>query len=880
MKDAHVREKEIATTNIKYLVVEGDAIDIIRFPLVRMYEGHDLYEAVIHCFFEFEDGSGDADILTKELSPGGELVYAYWQVKGNATSRSGKLQIQLKAVKDATVIWHTKPATIIVEASLTPDELGAFTPTILDQYLVLYQGLVDEAKSARDKSALWAEEEEDVEVDPGKYSAKHHALKAAQTYSNFDARYLGEKASDPSVDNEGNALIVGAIYFNTVTSSLKFYSGSLWVDAMNGAGDITYNNASSGLSAENTQDAIDELDGNVEALELKRDAFENLFNSLTNPLAVKPVLNLDFANRKVLDPRITFTRASTGRCYDGKTFAKAEENLFGYSQQLDNAYWTKYQVVVTPDTVAAPDGTITADMILATATSGYHQHYNGSVTIVAGNTYIASYYAKAGGYTKVHISDIATGRFACSFDLGLGTAGTPTGVFTNKVASITSMGDGWYRISLKFTATISQVLTVGLIGYPDSGATINSYGAQYTGDGVSGFYGWGYQLEKRDSLTAYTPTTSQPITNYIPVLKEASADVARFDHDPVTGESLGLLIEEQRTNLQVYSETLSSGRTHEKNIIESNVMIAPDGSQTSDKMIATSIDGTHQFYTLHEYTINTYYTKSIYAKACSLNYLRLYFASNNGVFAGDSVIFDLSGGVIHLSDPDVVASITPVGDGWYRCCVSRQALASGSSTIAVMLSVGTTAPFIGDGYSGIYLWGEQEEVGSFPTSYIPTSGAQVTRSSDNASMTGVDFSAFYRQGMGSIYAEVIPSNIASYPRIIEMNDGTINNRIIATAGDLSQLTIQLNTAYQALLDSGTPVEDVVTKFAGAYAHNDFSACLNGGAVVTDTSGAVPLVDRMKIGSDFNNANHLNGHIKKIAYYNRRLSDADLQTLTA
>ena len=179
MKDAHVREKEIATTNIKYLVVEGDAIDIIRFPLVRMYEGHDLYEAVIHCFFEFEDGSGDADILTKELSPGGELVYAYWQVKGNATSRSGKLQIQLKAVKDTTVIWHTKPATIIVEASLTPDELGAFTPTILDQYLALYQGLVDEAEAARDKAEDWAEEAEDVEVEEGMYSAKHHSAKAA-----------------------------------------------------------------------------------------------------------------------------------------------------------------------------------------------------------------------------------------------------------------------------------------------------------------------------------------------------------------------------------------------------------------------------------------------------------------------------------------------------------------------------------------------------------------------------------------------------------------------------------------------------------------------------------------------------------------------------
>ena len=194
MKEAHVRGKEIDTTNIKYLVVEGEAIDIIRFPLVRMYQGYDLYDAVIYCFFEFEDGSGDADILTKELSPGGELVYAYWQVKGNATSRSGKLQIQLKAVKDATVKWHTKPATIIVEASLTPDELGAFTPTILDQYLALYQGLVDEAEAARDKAEDWAEEAEDVEVEEGMYSAKHHSAKAAA------AQTASETARDKAED--------------------------------------------------------------------------------------------------------------------------------------------------------------------------------------------------------------------------------------------------------------------------------------------------------------------------------------------------------------------------------------------------------------------------------------------------------------------------------------------------------------------------------------------------------------------------------------------------------------------------------------------------------------------------------------------------------
>ena len=146
MKDATIRGKDIDTSQIKYLVVEGDAIDIIRFPLVRFYEGNDLNDATILCIFEFEDGSGDADILTKELSDDEGLLYGLWEVKGNASSKSGKLQIQLKAIKDGTVKFHTKPATITVEASLTPEELGDFTPTVLDQYLTLYQGLVAEAE--------------------------------------------------------------------------------------------------------------------------------------------------------------------------------------------------------------------------------------------------------------------------------------------------------------------------------------------------------------------------------------------------------------------------------------------------------------------------------------------------------------------------------------------------------------------------------------------------------------------------------------------------------------------------------------------------------------------------------------------------------------
>ena len=64
--------------------------------------------------------------------------------------------------------------------SLSPDELGEFTPTILDQYMALYQGLVDDAETARDRAREWAEKTEGEAVEPGLYSAKHYVAKAKE----------------------------------------------------------------------------------------------------------------------------------------------------------------------------------------------------------------------------------------------------------------------------------------------------------------------------------------------------------------------------------------------------------------------------------------------------------------------------------------------------------------------------------------------------------------------------------------------------------------------------------------------------------------------------------------------------------------------------
>jgi hypothetical protein len=597
--------------------------------------------------------------------------------------------------------------------------------------------------------------------------------------------------------------------------------------------------------------------------------------------STKPSLLLDFANTKTLDPRITFSRASTATYYDGKTFAKAEENLLSYSQEFDNAGWAKVNSTVTANATAAPDGATTADKLVASATAAAHGVYIGSSGFQNGTTYTLSVYVKSAEYTKFYISEGNSGRFYCSFDIGAGTAGTPGGTYTNKSASIVAVANGFYRCSITFTSTETATRAPEFGGYPDTGATLDQYGAQYTGDGTSGIYIWGAQLEQRSSATAYTPTTSQPITNYIPVLQTAASGVARFDHNPTTGESLGLLIEEQRTNLLLRSQEFDDAAWVKSSAaVSANQVVAPDGTLSADLIQEAAIAGVHYVrFGSVSLTSGATYTASVYVKAKERSSVNL--VSYNG--ASDTIsVFNLNSYTVTSGS----GSIVHIGNGW--CKVSQQftQTTTGANTFAVQIHLnnGSGNNYTGDGYSGIYIWGAQLEADSFPTSYIPTTTAQVTRSADAASMTGSNFSSWYRQDEGTIFIENnynYGSGLASSGRAaLQISDGTNSNRHLIYNG-----SAHANRYYVAVGGTGLVALTVATvtssfvKSSAAYRVNDFAHSLNGSVPTTDTDGLLPVVNRIDIGCSLGSSAYLNSTIKKIAYYPSRLSNTVIQALT-
>ena len=422
---------------------------------------------------------------------------------------------------------------------------------------------------------------------------------------------------------------------------------------------------------------------------------------------LRPSLDLDIVGSKTLSPLATFSRGSTGTYYDGKTVAKAEENLLTYSQDFDNAAWSRRIVSVTANSDVAPDGTTSADKITVTTTvsSWGALLYRSFSTTSQINISCYFKYGSGSGWVFIY-SDTPTFKQAF-FNIITGSVGSVGSGLTN--ASITSVGNGWYRCSV--TTPSASAIGFGLANSDGDAAY-----ASTQGDSV---ILWGAQLEQRSNVTAYTPTLANPITNYIPVLQTEVANAARFDHDPITGESRGLLIEEQRTNLLTYSEQFdNSAWAKTRASIAANTIVAPDGTITADKLIEdTTSSNTHLIGQSPTYSDATAYTHTIYARAGG----RTRFAIRQQSSGSRTAVFDLSAGSVVDLGIGTTASIQSVGNGWYRCQMTATTIGTGTTLFAVLLvDSGTNTIYTGDGYSGIYIWGAQLEQGSSATSYIPT----------------------------------------------------------------------------------------------------------------------------------------------------------------
>ena len=370
------------------------------------------------------------------------------------------------------------------------------------------------------------------------------------------------------------------------------------------------------------------------------------------------------------------------------------------------------------------------------------------------------------------------------------------------------------------------------------------------------------------------------------VMRTVHANSPRIDFDPVTGECKGLLLEEQRTNLLKYSERFDNSSWNNGDAtIQADTTIAPDGALSADKFIPNNVSTIHRVTVSSSVISGTSYTISIYAKAGGYSGIGVVLAEAG--FGTNTVdYFDLTTGKV-TTNASGAAGISHVGNGWYRCTATRTATATIASTFEfrVGLTGLTSFNFAGDGTSGIYIWGAQLEAGSFPTSYIPTTSAQATRAADSAAITGSNFSSWYRQDEGTIYCEAEyfgPNSAdATSTGIVTLGDGTSSNflsLIVRTDSKSSRATFANGTISNTPTNSY--IENTVAKFAIGYKNLDCVFSKDGGVLTENNSINTIPFNQLFIGAYYSiGSRRLNGRIKRISFYPKRVSNTNDQALT-
>ena len=558
---------------------------------------------------------------------------------------------------------------------------------------------------------------------------------------------------------------------------------------------------------------------------------------------------------------------STATTYNPTTV----KNLLGFSEAFDNAAWSKTRTSIVTGAQANPiNGLFNAQKLMEDTTASATHPVSVGFTFAA-IPYTMSVYAKAAGRNWIYLAMLGTTNSFASFNLSNGTVGTVGAAAT---AAIQDVGNGWYRCRITSTATAGAGTAAF---YPASADNTISY----TGDGNSGVYIYGAQLSDSASLDPYVPTPGAAPSStafYGP----------RFDFDPVTLQPRGLLVEEQRTNLLVRSDDFTTTWAASGATITANATASPDGTANADALVEDGTTGLHLTQQFFTFLNATAYTVSVYVKASTRTWVQVLlpaaaFTASQGGF------FNLSGAgsLGTVTGTPTSRSITAVGNGWYRITITATSTAAAGGNIAVVAASadGTTSYAGTNGATALFPWGAQLEAGVFATSYIPTVASTVTRSADVATITGQNFAQWYRQDAGSFavdFSALVSANTNNANVLSSYASGTNLNRIWMWSGapGVVRNSVVSGGTGVAELTGTTVVANALLKAAAAYQVDSYGFSTNGGAVASDTSGALPSgISLLGIGQTGASTEYLNGHIRSIRFIPARAADFQLQALS-
>lgn len=578
-------------------------------------------------------------------------------------------------------------------------------------------------------------------------------------------------------------------------------------------------------------------------------------------------------------------------------YSTTVKNLQGYTQEFNNAAWTKTAASVSADATVAPDGSFTADKIVEDGTNAGHYVTPAASNALTLNQIVTySVYAKAAERTFIQLilTGIGSGasNYIAGFNLSTGVAGTPS---PGATSSIVDVGNGWYRCRLTVTVLTAATPTRQIRLALNANATASSY----TGDGTSGAFIWGAQFSDSGSLDAYT---------YNPVAAPSAAAYygPRIEYDPTTLAVKGLLIEEQRTN-SIRNNTMQGAVAGSPGTVPTNWVVNGSGNGITRTIVGTGVESGITYIDVKysgtsvasgNLSIASELNNQISASQNQVWTYSCYYRLVSGSFANTTSrsLFLNSYNSSGNFDANATSTIStfPVGGPTGASLNSQRYVNTGT------LSSANTA-FVNAGIFLTYGAGAvldftirvglpQIELGTFATSVIPTATTALTRSADVVSMQGANFSNWYNPVEGTIVvnATVTATTTDGTSRVLaSIGDSTTFNETIYLSRASSSANITANvvdngSAQWAANTLGTATVNVSFKASMAYKLDDLGGSLNGAAAVTDTSATIPTVNALTLGNgSWNSAvNYMNGYIRSFSYYPTRLPNAALRALTS
>jgi hypothetical protein len=514
--------------------------------------------------------------------------------------------------------------------------------------------------------------------------------------------------------------------------------------------------------------------------------------------------------------------SSSTRVNEDGLIEKERSNQLLQSNTFDTT-WVKGDVTLT-SSQSGYDGSSDAWLLTKNDAFGRLEQ-----TISLSGVQAYSLYAKANDSDWIFFRvDYSGGTASGYFDLANGVGGS----FGNVIHSdITSVGNGWYRIQIVFNETINIVRI-----YPaeDNNQIGGTSGSIYIQDA---------QLEKGLVATEYIATST------VPVYKGVTSSFPTLTHKD---DKAVLALEPSRTNFELNSEYFNEPTANQELTITANTTTSPEGLVNATRIIDNAVSGYHRFYNFPTLTAasGTTMTHSIFAKADGHSWFQI---SSGGSTDSQWANFDLTNGVVGNSSASANADIQPMGNGWYRCILNSSTTGASSQTISTIISLTNDtdvstrfSTYSGTG-NGIFIWGLQLELGSYPTSYIPTYGTAVTRPKQSylESLKG--------EGVigteGTMYFEFEGLEDGENSKLFTLSDKTSNNRLtVQNIDGLMSCSLVSGGSTQATVSTSVPV-DRLNKVAIGYAADDVRVYINGISVLTDTSATIPTMDTITIGKN-------------------------------